>query len=96
LEFVKLTSFARKRSTWEISASNDTVTSKLIPGTFFITGALPPFSTHFSRTGRHSEAVREVYSAYYSEMGGVGAAPGRGVYFRDPDGHVLELMTVPQ
>jgi catechol 2,3-dioxygenase-like lactoylglutathione lyase family enzyme len=21
---------------------------------------------------------------------------GRGVYFRDPDGHVLELMTVPQ
>jgi catechol 2,3-dioxygenase-like lactoylglutathione lyase family enzyme len=21
---------------------------------------------------------------------------GRGVYFRDPDGHILELMTVPQ
>jgi catechol 2,3-dioxygenase-like lactoylglutathione lyase family enzyme len=21
---------------------------------------------------------------------------GRGVYFRDPDGHVFELMTVPQ
>jgi len=21
---------------------------------------------------------------------------GRGVYFRDPNGHVLELMTVPQ
>ena len=21
---------------------------------------------------------------------------GRGIYFRDPDGHVLELMTVPQ
>ena len=21
---------------------------------------------------------------------------GRGVYFRDPDGHLLELMTVPQ
>ncbi|SCB54970.1 hypothetical protein GA0061098_103313 [Bradyrhizobium shewense] len=21
---------------------------------------------------------------------------GRGVYFGDPDGHVLELMTVPQ
>jgi catechol 2,3-dioxygenase-like lactoylglutathione lyase family enzyme len=21
---------------------------------------------------------------------------GRGVYFKDPDGHILELMTVPQ
>jgi catechol 2,3-dioxygenase-like lactoylglutathione lyase family enzyme len=21
---------------------------------------------------------------------------GRGLYFRDPDGHVLEIMTVPQ
>jgi catechol 2,3-dioxygenase-like lactoylglutathione lyase family enzyme len=21
---------------------------------------------------------------------------GRGVYFKDPDGHILEIMTVPQ
>ena len=46
--------------------------------------------------------IREAKLAYGSAPWSLGDGKlndwngGRGVYFRDPDGHVLELMTVPQ
>jgi catechol 2,3-dioxygenase-like lactoylglutathione lyase family enzyme len=69
----------------------------------------PKFESHhyaFHVTNREFEAIlRRVKKANIA----FGSAPwsledgelndwngGRGVYFRDPDGHVLELMTAPQ
>ena len=69
----------------------------------------PKFESHhyaFHVTNRDFEAIlRRVKKANIA----FGSAPwsledgelndwngGRGVYFRDPDGHVLELMTAPQ
>src|SRR5882757_3192798 len=38
------------------------------------------------------------FDAIFDRMKAAGLpwGSGRGVYFKDPDGHVLELMTVPQ
>jgi catechol 2,3-dioxygenase-like lactoylglutathione lyase family enzyme len=47
--------------------------------------------------GRIREAKLAYGSAPWSlDDGKLNDWNGRGVYFRDPDGHVLELMTVPQ
>ena len=35
-------------------------------------------------------------SGLLSTRGRMDGGNGRGVYFKDPNGHVLELMTVPQ
>src|SRR3954468_20450458 len=37
-------------------------------------------------------AIREVYAAYYTEMGGGGAAPERQVRKPTPDGNVIQLQ----
>src|SRR6476660_329571 len=41
-------------------------------------------------------AVREVYSAYYSEMGGVGAAPEPRVRKPTTEGNVVRLQRPPE
>ena len=41
-------------------------------------------------------AVREVYSAYYSEMGGVGAAPERQARKPTTEGNVVRLQRPPR
>jgi hypothetical protein len=41
-------------------------------------------------------AVREVYSAYYSDMGGVGAAPEPRARKPTPEGNVVRLQRPPK
>ena len=43
-----------------------------------------------------SLAVREVYSAYYSEMGGVGAAPEPKARTPTPEGNVVRFQRSPR
>jgi len=81
---------------------NDTLTLDFADAT----GAFPSHHYAFHVSDAEFDAVlRRVKAAGLAFGSGPGSLDdgklnawngGRGVYFRDPDGHVLELMTVPQ
>src|SRR3981189_1922347 len=61
----------------------------------FLTNYRPRLET-MSEADSTVLAVREVYSAYYSEMGGMGAAPAPKARTRTTEGKVVRFQRAPK